>query len=282
MIGRGFFARLSDVDEGGLISLASLRELVPTMRRLVSDEDDAAFSHAKEAGPNGKVSELLTGLIVRGGVIGCNTALGPFLTLDTAGLFLIGSPSPLCSNNDMRAFVGPIGLKSVVILGPITVPTVLFSPTFGFRRSAATCFVVVVCVEGPAFELGLDDRLAASVAAMRDWERESPVVGLVGARRELFWSRPKVLLPPVVCRLEGGERVRLRSRDAEVAARRAPSPRPLRTSRFGVNAGAEPPAAVGLVGVFWKARKAPLKAVLYVVSSWPVWFGVPALFMRLI
>lgn len=137
VIGRGFFVTLSDVDEGGLISLASLRELVPTISRPISDEDGAAFSHVKEAGPKGKVSELLTGLIVRGGVIGCNPTLGPFLTLDTAGLFLIGSPSALCSNNDMRAFVGPIGLKSVVISGPIADPTVLFSPMFGFRRSAA-------------------------------------------------------------------------------------------------------------------------------------------------
>lgn len=134
---------------------------------------------------------------------------------------------------------------------------------------------MVVCIEGPVFELGLADRLAASVAAMRDWERESPVVGLVGARGKLVWSRPRVLLPPVVCRLEGGERVRLRSRDAEVAARRAPSSRPLRAlralraSRVGVNVGAEPTPAVGFVGVFWKARKAPFKAVLYVVSSWP-------------
>jgi hypothetical protein len=70
VIGRGVFVRLSDVDEGGLISLASLRELVPTISRSISDEDGAAFSHAKEAGPKDKVSELLSGLIVRGGVIG--------------------------------------------------------------------------------------------------------------------------------------------------------------------------------------------------------------------
>lgn len=69
----------------------------------------------------------------------------------------------------------------------------------------------------------------------------------------------------MVWRLTEGDGARLRSRDAEVAAIRAP----FAVSRVGVavDVGVEGLLVVWLVAVFWKARDAPLKAVLYVASS---------------
>ncbi len=155
-----------------------------TVPRPMLGEGNAAFSQAKvEANLEGEVSYVTTGLIVRGGVIGRSPALSPFFLLKTAGCFLTGSDSSsFRSNNDTRAFVGPIELESVVGSRSTTEWAVLSSPTYPFRCSRAGWWVFD-CTEGAVLGLGLADRLAASVAAMRDGERGSPVADFAGVNR---------------------------------------------------------------------------------------------------
>ena len=109
---------------------------IPTGLRSALDEGSDAFSQAKEeASLDGEVSYVSTGLIVRGGVIGRSPTLGPLLLLEiVAGCFLTGSISPsFRSNNDTKAFVGPIELVSVVRSESATELVEFWSPIFPLR-----------------------------------------------------------------------------------------------------------------------------------------------------
>lgn len=279
MIGRGFFVGLREgLDTDSSVSPTSRSgDFTRPTSRPVLGEDSTAFSHAKdEASNEGEMSYATTGLIARGGVIGRSPVLSPLLTLDTAGLFLTGSVwPPFCSNNDMRVFVGPIEPESDERSRSASGLTLLSSTTFPFRCSLVGWWAFIG-IEGVVLGFGLPDRLAARVAAMKDGERGSPGIDLAGVNTLLLWPSAG----------REGERLRLWSRDAEVAAIRAPLPWPLPVSRVGVGVGVgiEELLVVGFVAVFWKARKAPLRAALalFVVSLWPAWFGAPVLFMRLI
>jgi hypothetical protein len=131
---------------------------------------------------------LTTGLIVRGGVIGRTPgpALCPFLTPDKARFLLTGSPSSsFFSNNDIRAFAGPIELVSVARSSPATKLEVLTSSTLPGGCSLTAAPWAYGCIKVAVFGLGLGlaDRLAASVAAMKDGERGSGMVTLAGVDR---------------------------------------------------------------------------------------------------